>query len=81
MSTPFQNRCLAYPILHPEEVERIFNTFWVEDREELANRIHALCRSHEKLRATLEGAEAMLETMDRKQRHGCVDAACKECDR
>lgn len=68
---------LTAPILSAEEIEAIASGRTVLMRRELVK----LCDSHERLRAELAGAEKIIEQMDRKQRHGCTDAFCQECDR
>ena len=75
-------RCLATTPIEEREVEKLYESSSVTtmEREELVFRIRRLCLSHERLRAELQGAEKIIQTMDRKQQHGCTDASCKECD-
>lgn len=50
-------------------------------REKLIEMLTRVCLSHERLRAELKGAESLIDTMDRKERHGCANFNCAECDR
>lgn len=77
--TPLTRRALARLALTTAEVERLYK-LPVHPAADTHAAVKALCESHERLRAELDGAAAMLATLERKVVHGCTDATCRECD-
>jgi len=78
--TPLKRRALARLPMTEAEVSRLWAAYCGGEAES-SRRIEMLCESHERLRAELAGATAMLESAERKAAHGCTDATCTECDR
>ncbi len=63
-----RKECLRHVPLTFETVEDIYKGRRDYSESELAGVIRALCRSHERLRAELEGAEQLLRELDTRTR-------------
>ena len=66
--------CIGFTALSEASIESIYINYGSDKL------VRKLCLSHERLREELAGANKVIEVMDKKQRHGCYDANCKECD-
>ena len=73
--------CLTVVPLDADNIEGIAKSIEGMSHKMLMETLVRVCLSHERLRSELAGAEKVIDQMDRKQRHGCTDAFCQECDR
>lgn len=76
-----KNNCLGVTPISESAVQVMCDMRFTVSREHLQSSVQKLALSHERLRAERDGLQIMFDELDRKVRHGCIDANCKECDR